>query len=774
MSFQSKGGKTRENRNHESDGRLDELKAAASRGETVEPEQGVRNMRRPLVNRPDFILRAALPAEDFANPLDGGWRGRLSCGLHLVVILFAAQLISEIVLRINVDGPFFTIGLLYLTLFCLVRAVILSALLRVLPQKVRNAATYALLFIFPFIYAAQLVYYKFFRTFFVVYSIGHGGQVLQFMEDIVIKILRNTPWFVLMLSPISIYYVFVKKRVDTDCAGRKKRWPEVLAALAAAFVLFGATVGVMAFDRSLNSPWEHYFLENEILTGTNQFGLLSAMGVDVSHIVYPRSALVPDDLIPDPIDPPWMTEPDQSLPGPLETEPDDVFVRAPNVLPIDYDARLEDYVSEDNAAPILMGKTRADLVRYLDLVFSRTEPSYTNDHTGRGKGFNLIFVTAESFSKYCIDEELTPTLWQMYHQGVYFENFYVPVWTVSTLDGEYAGLCGMIPKQGVWTLKEAHKNDMAMVPGKMFERLGYTTYAWHNHTWNYYARDLSHPNLGYDYRGLGHGLEVKRTWPESDLEMIEKTAFEFLDEEPFHVYYLTVSGHANWTKMGNAMAARHWDTFSHLDLPHEGIAYLAANYELELAMESLMRQLRDAGIADRTLIVINPDHYPYALEEHSSYEALAGKSLDKVFDIYESCALFYHDGIEPEVVDKYCTSLDLLPTIYNYMGVPYDSRFFSGRDIFSDTEALAIFLGRSWITEKGRYNAATGTFTLHQGQELDDQAAYIELINREVKLRYDTARVVIDSDYYKDLLTEEDWTAINEPYLTYMKENPWP
>ncbi|NLB28531.1 MAG: hypothetical protein GX819_06255, partial [Clostridiaceae bacterium] len=432
MSFQSKGGKTRENRNHESDGRLDELKAAASRGETVEPEQGVRNMRRPLVNRPDFILRAALPAEDFANPLDGGWRGRLSCGLHLVVILFAAQLISEIVLRINVDGPFFTIGLLYLTLFCLVRAVILSALLRVLPQKVRNAATYALLFIFPFVYAAQLVYYKFFRTFFVVYSIGHGGQVLQFMEDIVIKILRNTPWFVLMLSPISIYYVFVKKRVDTDCAGRKKRWPEVLAALAAAFVLFGATVGVMAFDRSLNSPWEHYFLENEILTGTNQFGLLSAMGVDVSHIVYPRSALVPDDLIPDPIDPPWMTEPDQSLPGPLETEPDDVFVRAPNVLPIDYDARLEDYVSEDNAAPILMGKTRADLVRYLDLVFSRTEPSYTNDHTGRGKGFNLIFVTAESFSKYCIDEELTPTLWQLYHQGVYFENFYVPVWTVST------------------------------------------------------------------------------------------------------------------------------------------------------------------------------------------------------------------------------------------------------------------------------------------------------------------------------------------------------
>ncbi len=153
---------------------------------------------------------------------------------------------------------------------------------------------------------------------------------------------------------------------------------------------------------------------------------------------------------------------------------------------------------------------------------------------------------------------------------------------------------------------------------------------------------------------------------------------------------------------------------------------------------------------------------------------MAGKSLDKVFDIYESCALFYHDGIEPEVVDKYSTSLDLLPTIYNYMGVPYDSRFLSGRDIFSDTEGLAIFLGRSWITEKGRYNAATGSFTLHEGQELDDQTAYIERINREVKLRYDTARVVIDSDYYKDLLSDEDWAEINQPYLSFMEENPWP
>ena len=734
-----------------------------------------RHLRVPKIAREDFHVKedTSLTSEP---PQKETATSRLKdyFPLWLVFMFFASQLLYELILRVNVDGKFFTIGLLYLSLFCLIRSVFFAAVVSILPKQRRTAASMFILILLPLVYSAQLVYYKFFRTFFVSYSVGEGGQVLQFLEDIINKVLRNLPWILLLFVPIVVFCVYLKDYLLTDIPQSIRRSRVILTALLVMALLFGSTIGVMALNRDFNSPWEHYFLENEILTGTNQFGLLTAMGVDVCHLIYPRSAIIREELIPDPIDPSMPIEPTAPDPsGPTESEAPPVAIRYPNILPIDYEARLLGGEVEEESFTAFMGKTRTELVSYLDLVFSRTAPSYTNDHTGRGKGFNLIFVTAESFSKYCIDEELTPTLWSMYHEGVHFENFYVPVWTVSTLDGEYAGLCGMIPKQGVWTLKEAHKNDMAMAPWNMFRRLGYTTYAWHNHTWNYYSRDLSHPNLGYDYRGLGHGLNVVPTWPESDLEMIEKTAFEFVDQEPFHVYYLTVSGHANWTKTGNSMSTRHWDRFAHLDLPHEGIAYLAANYELELAMSSLLEQLREAGIADRTLIVINPDHYPYALEEHSSYEALAGKKLDKEFDIYESCALFYHDGIEPEVIDKYCTSLDLLPTIYNYMGVPYDSRFLSGRDIFSDSEAIAIFLGRSWITEEGRYDAPTATFTPHPGRVLEDPAAYIERINREVKLRYDTARVVIDSDYYKDLLTQEEWASINEPYIRYMEELPW-
>ncbi len=709
-----------------------------------------------------------------------GWRirERIHCLAIFAIMFFVQQGLCEFVLRVTTSENFFSIGLIHTPLFVAANALLLAGVVSLFPRRGRYILFAAAMIFFPFIYSAQLIYYRFFRTFFVFYSIGHGGQLAQFTKDIILKILRNLPWILLMFVPVITYFAYLRKRLFAPCMAKHVRWRDSLICVALSVAMFFVSIGSMVFNRTYNSPWQNFFYENEIQMGANQFGLLTAMGVDISHLIFPRSAPIDPDLIPD--DPIFTAKPVESTsssgsePEPSQTDPGSVVERLPNILPVDFDARLGDQKPDDGTPAVLQGKTRTDQIRYLDKVFSRTVPTYTNDHTGRGKGFNLIFVTAESFSPYAMDPELTPTLWKMWHEGVHFTNFYNPVWGVSTLDGEYAGLCGMIPKPGVWTLKEAHKNDLAMAPGNLFRKLGYTTYAWHNHTWSYYSRDLSHPNLGYLYRGLGHGLEVKRTWPESDLEMMEKTVGEFIGKEPFHVYYLTVSGHAAYTRIGNMMASRHYSVYKHLDLPDEAICYKAANYDLELAMANLLQQLREAGIADRTLIVLNPDHYPYGMEK-SNLDAMAGMELDKTFGIYKSAAFFYHDGIKPEVVDKYCCSADLLPTAYNYMGVPFDSRMLSGRDIFSDHDALVIFLGRSWITDYGKYDAKTGVFTLHEGKTLEeDENEYVKRINREVKIRFETAKLIVDSDYYRDLLSSDDWKKIAEPYINWMKENPWP
>ncbi len=693
----------------------------------------------------------------------------IKSAMLLTLIIFGAQMCCEIVFRLTILRPLFSVGLIHAAFFALARAAAIVSIVSFFPPKVAKVLYSIAITAISIIYSAQLVYYKFFRTFFIVYSIERSGQVAEFIGDIFLKILTNIPIIFFLLLPSIIYFAYLYKRRPNDIFQNISGWKKALAGLGCSVLLFVLSILSMVFNRSYNSPWQNYFHHNELLLGSHQFGVLTAIEIDVRHFLSPP--VLPDDTLVRTDEEFDVTSPTGNKisiiqPADPANDPPEQPAREPHVWPIDFEKRMEGYTFVEDR--LLLPATKEDQARYLDQVFSKTAPTYTNDHTGRGKGFNLIFISAESFSPYCIDPVLTPTLYKMYEEGIQFTNYYNPMWSVSTLDGEYAGLCGMIPKQGVWSLVQSADNDMSYAPGNFFKRLGYNTYAWHNHTWTYYERDESHPNLGYTYRGVGNGLDLEPLWPKSDNEMIEQTVSDFIDKEPFHVYYLTVSGHMPYSQFGNAMSERHWDVYSD-DISNEARAYLACNYEIELAMTTLLDQLQEAGILDRTLIVLNPDHHPYALR-HSTYEEIAGHPLDETFDVYKSVLLFYHEGIEPERVDKYCCSLDILPTIYNYMGVPYESRLLSGRDIFSDEEGLVCLLGKSWITDYGTYDALSNVFTLHEGITLEiPEDLYVTRVNREVMLRFQTAELVLDCDYYCDLISNDTWIKLIKPYRDYMR-----
>ena len=133
-----------------------------------------------------------------------------------------------------------------------------------------------------------------------------------------------------------------------------------------------------------------------------------------------------------------------------------------------------------------------------------------------------------------------------------FDNFYQPGWGQSTTGGEYAVMTGLLPTwvNGNVSFYATANNSMPFALGNQFRALGYTTAAYHNNIYNYYRRDKTHPNLGYDYQGQGNGLQLTEdgSWPYSDLEMIQNTITQYIDTyvqngTPFHTYYMTVSGH---------------------------------------------------------------------------------------------------------------------------------------------------------------------------------------------------------------------------------------
>ncbi len=173
--------------------------------------------------------------------------------------------------------------------------------------------------------------------------------------------------------------------------------------------------------------------------------------------------------------------------------------------------------------------------------FGALIPSAKNEYTGLFEGKNLILITAEGFATPAIDEELTPTLYRLTHEGFVFQNFYQPDWTQSTCGGEFAITTGIIPnwvnsKRGSLAAQASIDNQMPITLAHLFAFRGYNVPAWHYGVYTYYDRNLYLSNFGYDYAGCeGGGLELPYNgWPRSDLEMMEATADSYINDYVEH------------------------------------------------------------------------------------------------------------------------------------------------------------------------------------------------------------------------------------------------
>ena len=105
------------------------------------------------------------------------------------------------------------------------------------------------------------------------------------------------------------------------------------------------------------------------------------------------------------------------------------------------------------------------------------------------------------------------------------------------------------------------------------------------------------------------------------------------------------------------------------------------------------------------------------------------------------------EDMDPIIIDKPTSPLDILPTLLNLFGCEWDSRLYIGRDVLSDAEGLYFDSGYNWKTEVGYYRAGTGTFYPNPGyEEVGD--AYIRRLNAIVANKISFNRSVINNSYF--------------------------
>lgn len=700
-----------------------------------------------------------------------GYTGRRNVGGPVLSIAFfpAAILYHELLLRaFDRDSTFFDLALLPTLLFSVAVGLLLGLILDLLPWRTPSRITGGVLLGLGTVLLCVERGCR--STFGVYYGVtfmgGMAGDVAGGFGSTVLSVaLGLIPFILLALVPMAAFILLRHRIIQEEAHDMPVRI--ILATVLVACQLTAYLISTLGPSKT------YYTYEFTANSSIPHFGLLTSVRLELEYAVVGTPVPSAEDFIDEPV---VVSSPDpDETPDPSVTPSKRPAATGPNTLDIDFAALAEAETNE----------TIQGMHKYFDNVI----PSEKNEYTGMFKGKNLILLTAEGFATPAIDKELTPTLYKLTHEGFVFNNFYQPDWTQSTCGGEFAVTTGIIPNwvsssYGNLAAQASIDRSMPITLAHLFAPEGYNVPAWHNGIYTYYKRDQYLTNFGYDYQGCeGGGLELpNNAWPRSDLEMIEATADSYIQDyvdngTPFHAYYMTISAHGYYTWAGNAMARKHQAEVQakYPDLSEPCQAYLACNMELDLALECLVDKLEAAGIADDTLIVMTGDHYPYMLVDEKSgadyYNELRGfADSENDTSRYRNTLLMWSGAIkEPIEVDTPCSSIDIVPTMCNLFGLDYDSRLYSGRDIFatnykpdqySNAIPVVVFAnkgqGNAWITPAGTYECSTKTFTPNEGIKLEDQEDYVKRVHRLVAAKVNYSKLTIQEDYFKYIFPDTE------------------
>jgi len=660
-----------------------------------------------------------------------------TAALQSVLYWFAAIVYWELVLHVAALGEL-TVKFGFVAGFSFAFAAMLALLLSLFPRKLHFAGNLIATAVMTVLYGSQLVYYFVFATLYSVSMIQQGGAaVTSFWKETVMTMWERLPWLLSLLVPmIGLCLLRKFRRMERT----NLLWRGLMA--AAAVLVQVVTLACVSLGGTGYFTDYHYYHSDTATTDqvASRFGLLTAFRLDMfgsGREVEEQEEVRQEVQYYVPTVPTEETEPEQQ----------DVPVEY-NVLEFDFDA--------------LNSGTENEKILAINTYCKGLTGTNKNAYTGMLRDHNLILICAESFATGALHPELTPTLYQMANEGIVFRNYY-NTYPNNTTDGEYTLCLGLYPDSS--RQKEASSfyasrgSYLPFALGNLFqEQRGVASWGYHNASGSYYGRNKTHPNMGYSVKFSGAGMQFAGQTPYSDLEMMEQTVDDYLTaDSQFHAYYMTFSGHYKYDKKINPMAERNWDQVKDLDLSGPAKAYLACNIELEKAVAYLIQRLEEAGVAEKTAIVLVGDHFPYGLTD-KQYAELMGEEIDS-FNKFKSSLLFWVGGMEESiVVEEYCCNADVLPTILNLWGFDFDSRLLAGTDVFSDGPHMAILSDSSFFTDKVWFSAAKGEFR-YLVEEESLPADYVENMIRLIETKRSVSVDILNSAYYNYIFDKGEVTV---------------
>jgi len=647
----------------------------------------------------------------------------------LIYLLFSF-LYLEIVFKFINNLNIFDISTFFTFLCVCIFSVILCIVNDFFNSKVKKILISILLFLFGAYFSAHTALINFYKFYFQLSSLSLFDQVASFASDGIKVFVKNIPYILIYMIPFIIFIGYFRRFVDGQRTNIKLN-----------IIIIGFSL-IFYLPFALDSSGYVYkiFSSNNMIQVVNRNGVISGLFFDITKLITGGNSSIE-----------VIEEENQVL---EETD------YKQNAFDIDYES--------------LNSKTSNSEIIELNNYMSSKTPTYQNEYTSFFKGKNLILIMAESFNSIAVNEDLTPTLYKMVHGGFEFNNFYSPT-NYSTIGGEFSELTSLFPDLGplpnTLSIFRSETNSYPMGIGNLFKNEGYKTYAYHNSSYDFQDRNIYLNSLGFDsYNACGLGLENEidcNHWPASDVDMIDATVDDYINNDNFLVFYATVSGHGPYLfdSSENQIAPKYeqlvkdyyGESLGNDENANLLMAYQAGQNELDRALQELLNKLDEAQKLNDTVIALVGDHHPYYLTDSMSiddYNRLSTYERDEYIELYHSNFILYNSAMDSVSVDCVGSQLDVIPTIYNLFGLDYDSRLLMGTDLLSNSNSIAIMGDNSWVNDYCKYYSINGSYEVTGDMNVGD--SYIEIINKKIVNLQKISKMIMKNNYYEFVYENKD------------------
>lgn len=318
----------------------------------------------------------------------------------------------------------------------------------------------------------------------------------------------------------------------------------------------------------------------------------------------------------------------------------------------------------------------------INWVINNNTPQNNTPMTGVANGKNIIMIQVESLGGFVINQtinnqEITPTLNKLSATSQFFPNDNFIIGAGHTSDTDFVANSSYLPLSDAAVFIRYGHNNFTSLPKTLINN-GYSAFAYHGYTRNFWNRDVALSSLGYQkfYAADNYPKGEMINMGLNDGDFLMKTA-EYINNQPKPSlsYVITLSSHTGF-EITDLTQGLNLDPD---DYPSQVGGYLQDINYVDRMLDKFFISLKSNNLFDDSLIVIYGDHTPVLPAfKAGSIEYNPDSNQEREVPLIIKLPNQTNGKTYPETGSH----LDIMPTVLDLIGIKTNDLMF-GNSLFS-------------------------------------------------------------------------------------------